>query len=180
MPATTLAPAFSMSELLEGVPGLIEDWTSPFYGPFDDGNTSAFSSPSSSSSAWSSPSSSPSAASSAPSTPPQQHFAPGLLSSPVFPSCAPASGFALPSSPVHFQMDANPFAIPDLGYPGEPMYSGDSMYPANSMYPQDALALSQMDGMGALMVMQGNGEEQGQEGMSILNTYFNGVGGYMG
>lgn len=171
MPTTPLAPAFIMSELLEGVPGLTEDWTSPFGESREDGSPSTFSSPSSSST-FSSPSSSSSAASSAPSTPPQQHFAPGLLSSPAFSSCSPASDYALHSAPEDFPLDASQFVIPDLGYPGEPMYPGDSMY-------SDVLALSQIDD--ALMEMQGKGQEQSQEGAAMFDAFFNnGVGSFMG
>ena len=172
---TTLAPAFTMSELLEGVPGLTEDWTSPLCGSFDDSSSSTFSSPSASTPAFSSPSSSPSAASSAPSTPPQQHFVPGLLSSsPAFPD-APASDYALYSSSGSFPLDAGRFEIPELGYPGEPMYPGHSMYSES-----DVLTMSQIDE--ALLGMQGKDQEQGQEGMAMFNAFFgNGVAGsFMG
>ena len=74
----------------------------------------------------------------------------------------------------NFQLAANHFAIPDLEYPGEPMGPGDSIY-------SDMLALSQMEGMGALIGMQGKGQEQSQDGAAMFNEFFNnGVGNFMG
>ncbi|KZT67677.1 hypothetical protein DAEQUDRAFT_386240 [Daedalea quercina L-15889] len=171
MPVNRLAPmSWNTHVSLPEITGMNDDWTwyGPQASPFDDGSLS--SSPSASS-----------PSSSTPSTPPQQ-FPQAFLASPtVASSPAPAPAF----DPY-----ANPFVIPDLGYPDFPAYPGDGVYAGALAQRTDDVWFGmpsvpgELPSMGVRGGLRGEAESayNGEQGLELYDSLidYTSAKGYMG